>query len=127
MFTTRWIAGTAVAAITATSLAFGAGTALADTPAPTPTADHANSAICTTRIPAILARIDKLTTRINGDATVRGSTAWVQAKADQARSAGYSALGDLLAQRAADRPAKLTELAQLKTEVQHVQATDCAA
>lgn len=74
----------------------------------------------------MLARIDKVTTRINGDASVRGSTAWLQAKADKARGAGYTALADLLTQRASDRPARLAELAKLKTEVEHVRATDCA-
>jgi hypothetical protein len=127
MNTTRWAAGLAVTAVTAGGLAFGAGTALADTPSPTPAKDHANSAICTQRIPAILARIDKVTARINGDASVRGSTAWLQAKADKARSAGYTALADLLTERASDRPDRLNELAKLKSEVQHVQATDCAA
>ena len=44
----------------------------------------------------MLARIDKLTARINGDASVKGSTAWLRAKADKARAAGYTALADLL-------------------------------
>ncbi|MBA3905170.1 MAG: hypothetical protein H0X35_00550 [Pseudonocardiales bacterium] len=129
MYPKRWIAGMAVTAVTAGGLALGAGAAFADTPSPTPapSADHANSAICTTRIPAALARIDKVTTRINGDATVKGSTAWLQAKADKARAAGYTALADLLTERASNRPDRLSELAKLKTEVQHVQSTDCAA
>jgi hypothetical protein len=133
----RRVAGLAVAAVTAGGLALGAGSALADTPpstladtppsTPAPTADHANSQICTVRIPAALARIDKVTARINGDASVRGSTAWLQSKADKARSAGYTALADLLTERASNRPERLTELAKLKTEVQHVQSTDCAS
>ncbi len=118
----RWAACLAVTAATAVALALGGGTALADTPP----ADHANSAICTQRIPAVLARIDKLTNRINGDASVKGSTAWLRAKADQARAAGYPALADLLTARAGDRPGRLDELAKLRTDVQHVQSTDCA-
>lgn len=129
MQTKRWIAGLAVTAVTAGGLALGTGAAFADTPSPTPApaADHANSAICTKRIPAALARIDKVTARINGDATVAGSTAWLQAKADKARAAGYTALADLLTERVSNRPDRLAELAKLKTEVQHVQSTDCAA
>jgi hypothetical protein len=125
----RWIAGLAVTAVTAGGLALGTGAALADTPSPTPapTADHANSAICTKRIPAALARIDKVTARINGDATVKGSTAWLQDKADKARAAGYTALADLLTERVSNRTDRLSELAKLKTEVEHVQSTDCAA
>jgi hypothetical protein len=118
----RWAAGLAVTTAAAGALALGAGTALADAP---PT-DHANSAICTQRIPAVLARIEKLTQRINGDASVKGSTAWLRAKADQARAAGYPALADLLAARADDRPGRLDELTKLRSDVQHVQATDCA-
>jgi len=83
----RWAAALAVTTAAASALLIGGvvggGTALADTP---PT-DHANSAICTQRIPAVLARIDKVTNRINGDASVKGSTAWLRAKAAQARAA----------------------------------------
>src|SRR5690348_9603470 len=75
--------GLATAAVALTAMALGGGTALADTPTP----DHANSAICTQRIPAVLARIDKLTARVNGDASVPGSTAWLRAKANEARAA----------------------------------------
>lgn len=103
-------------------MALGGGTALADTPTP----DHANSAICTQRIPAVLARIDKLTTRINADASVKGSTAWLRAKANEARAAGYGALADLLTARADGRPGRLGELTTLRSDVQRVQATDCA-
>jgi hypothetical protein len=118
----RWAAGLAVTAAAAGGLAQSGGTALADTP---PT-DHANSAICTQRVPAVLARIDKLTARINGDASIKGSTAWLRAKADQARTAGYPALADLLTARAGERPGRLDELAKLRSDVQHVEATDCA-
>ena len=118
----RWAAGLAATTAAAGALALGAGPALADTPP----ADHANSAICTQRVPAVLARIDKLTHRINGDASVKGSTAWLRAKADQARAAGYPALADLLTARASERPGRLDELAKLRSDVQHVQATDCA-
>ena len=108
------------------AMALGGGTALADT-RPEADPDHANSAICTQRIPAVLARIDKLTARINGDASVKGSTAWLRAKANEARAAGYSALADLLTARADGRPGRLDELTKLRSDVQHVQATDCAA
>lgn len=122
----RWAAGLAVTAVVAGGSAAGAGAAQADTPTtPAPASDHANSQICAKRIPAALARIEKVTARINGDATVRGSTAWLQDKADKARGAGYTALADLLAQRASDRPARLAELTTLTSQIEHVQATDC--
>lgn len=117
-----------VALTAATVLATGTGVALADTPAPTPApaADKGgNAEICGTRIPKILARIDKATARINGDASVKGSTAWLQAKEQKARSSGRTALADLIAARVGDRPHRLTDLADLKTQVTQVQAKDC--
>ena len=104
------------------AMALPGGTAFADSPIP----DHANSAICTQRIPAVLARIDKLTARVNGDASVKGSTAWLRAKANEARAAGYTALADLLTARADSRAGRLDELTKLRADVQHVKETDCA-
>ena len=121
MLVRRGLAAVVVVAVGA--LALGGGTALADTTTP----DHANSAICTQRIPAVLARIDKLTARVNGDASVKGSTAWLRAKADEARAAGYTALADLLTARADSRTGRLDELTKLRSDVQHVKETDCAA
>lgn len=108
------------------AVALGGGTAWADTAPPTAAPDHANSAICAKRVPAVLARIDKLTARVNGDASVKGSTAWLRAKADEARAAGYTALADLLTARADSRPGRLDELTKLRADVQHVKETDCA-
>jgi len=128
MLVRRGIAAVTVAVTVAVvaavgAVALGGGTALADTPTP----DHANSAICTQRIPAVLARIDKLTARVNGDASVKGSTAWLRAKANEARAAGYTALADLLTARADSRPGRLDELTKLRSDVEHVKETDCAA
>jgi hypothetical protein len=102
----------------------GGGTALADSD---PSGSPGASAVCTQRIPAVLARIDRVTARINGDADTRGSTAWLEAKAGQARDAGFDALADLLDTRAEARPDRLDELASLRSDVQNVQAEDCAA
>jgi hypothetical protein len=116
----RWMGA---AAVTAGLLLAGSGTAFADA---SPTTDHSTSAVCAHRLPAALARIDKVTARINGDAGTRGSTAWLTAKADQARQAGFGALADLLDARVASRPDRLVELAELRGDVQDVQAEDCA-
>lgn len=64
---------------------------------------------------------------IGADADTRGSTAWLEAKADTARDTGYAALADLLDARAAARGDRVDELAQLKSDVEDVQSTDCAA
>jgi len=119
---TRWMGGLATSAATVGLLLAGSGTALAD-----PGTPNSGSVVCTQRIPAVLARIDKVTARINGDADTRGSTAWLEAKADQAREAGFTALADLLDTRAKTRPARLDELTGLRSDVQNVQNTDCAS
>lgn len=116
----RWMG--AVAAMAGLLLA-GSGTAFADG---SPTTDPSASAVCTQRLPSALARIDRVTARINGDADTRGSTAWLEAKAEQAREAGFDALADLLDARVESRPDRLTELAELRKDVQDVQAEDCA-
>jgi hypothetical protein len=120
----RWSGPLAVMASTAGLLLVGSSVAVAD---PGTSSPRNQSAVCTQRIPAVLDRIDRLTDRINGDADTRGSTAWLKAKSEQARNAGFVALADLLETRAAARPERLDELAELKSDVQDVQAKDCAA
>jgi hypothetical protein len=125
---TRWIGGIVATVATAGALAVGSGTAFADTPAPTPArAPGSNQKICTERIPALLKKIDGVTAKINGDASTKGSTAWLQAREDKARAAGHTALADLIQARISNRPQRLTELAQVKTEVLKVQSTDCGS
>jgi hypothetical protein len=135
MRTNRGIGGLAVTAVAVGVLLAGSGAAFADTspPAAPPAtssgapAPPAGEPVCTKRIPALLSRIDKLTARINGDASTRGSTAWLKAKADKARAAGHTAGADLLDARAAARAARLDRLAQLRTQIQGVQSKDCPA
>ncbi len=120
----RWMAASAA---TAGLLLAGSGTAFADEN-PTidhGTGDHGAGAVCAHRLPAVLARIDRVTERINGDADTRGSTVWLQAKAERARDAGFAALADLLDERVQARPDRLDELAELRSDVQYVQAQDC--
>lgn len=122
----QWIGGVAAAAVTVGALLVGGGTAFADTPAPTPApAAGSDQQVCTVRIPKLLTRIDALTARINGSATTRGSTAWLQAREDRARAAGRTAAADLLQARISDRAQRLTELAQVKSQVLAVQSKDC--
>lgn len=96
------------------------GTALADEPGTGPTqgpitlSPEEATYVCTQRIPAILARIDRVTTRAGADAATRGSTAWLQARRDLARQAGRTDLADRVQRRIDERPAKLARLAELK-------------
>ena len=126
MRTTRWMGGMAATVAAVAALAVGSGTALADTPAPTPTAGT-NQQVCTQRIPKLLTRIDALTARINGDVTTKGSTAWLTDKETKARAAGRTALADLIAVRVSHRTERLAELAHAKTEVLAVQSKDCGS
>ena len=128
MSRTRWIGGIAASAVAVGALALGGGTAFADTPAPTPApAAGSNEKICTERIPQLLAKIDRLTARINGDASIKGSTAWLQAKETAARNSGRTALADLIQARISNRPHRLTDLSTIKGEVEAVQKKDCAS
>lgn len=124
----QWIGGIAATAVSVAALVVGGGTAFADTPAPTPApAAGSNAKVCTDRIPKLLKKIDAVTTKINGDASAKGSTAWLQAREDKARAVGHTAQADLIQARVSNRPQRLTELAQVRSEVQKVQSTDCAS
>jgi hypothetical protein len=128
MSSTRWIGGIAASAVAVGTLALGGGTAFADAPATTTApAAGSNEKICDERIPQLLAKIDKVTARINGDAGTKGSTAWLQAKETEARNSGRTALADLIQARIANRPHRLTDLANVKSEVEKVQSTDCGS
>ncbi len=87
----RWIGGLVTAATAGVLLA--GGTAFADTSIPPPASTstssstsstapvpHKGEGVCTKRIPALLARIDTLTAKINGDVNTRGSPAWLTAQ-----------------------------------------------
>ncbi len=125
MRTTRWIAGLAATAATAGLLLAGTAFAGAATADGTPT-PRAASTFCTVRVSAVLDRIVRLVDRIGAGADTRGSTAWLEAKADKARAAGYASTADLIDARVQARPARLEQLSTFKTDVENIQATDCA-
>ena len=84
----------AASAASAGLLLAGAGPALADDPGTSTTqgpitlTPEQATFVCTQRIPAILARIDHVTARINADVATRGSTTWLQARQDRAEARG---------------------------------------
>ncbi|OLR91189.1 hypothetical protein BJP25_30115 [Actinokineospora bangkokensis] len=75
------------------------------------------AALCTQRVPRLEKRIEALSTRISGDASVRGSTAWLTARAEKERAAGRTAIADALQQRAERRAERGPQLDQLKQRV----------
>ena len=128
--TARLIGGTA--AVLGLLLA-GNGTALADGPGTSTTqgpitlSPEQATAVCTQRIPAILSRIDRVTTRIGADAATRGSTAWLTARHDKAQAAGHTDVADRIQKRIDERPEKLTKLADAKKRVTDFRDANCAA
>ena len=140
--TARRLAATAAASVTALALTLGllvvgTGTALADDPGTTPAPRPAGQGpitlspeqatyVCQQRIPAILSRIDRLTTRINADANTRGSTAWLKARHDKAQAAGHTDVADRIQKRIDGRSDKLTKLADAKKRVTDFRDANCA-
>jgi hypothetical protein len=64
------------------------------------------------RLPNLQVRTDNLLVRINGDATVRGSLAWLQAQIDDAEAKGRTQLVTFLQNRLEVRTAKVAILEQ---------------
>ena len=108
----------------------GSGTALADAPGtsqgPITLSPEQATYVCTQRIPAILSRIDRLTTRAGADAATRGSTAWLQARHDTAQKAGHPEVADRIQKRLDGRPEKLGRLADLEKRVTDFRDRNCA-
>lgn len=132
--TARRVAGLAAAvAVAAGLLLTGTGTAVADGPGtaapqgPITLSPEQATEVCTKRIPAILSRVDRVTTRINADAATRGSTAWLQARHDKAQAAGRTEDADRIQKRIDGRPAKLGKLADAKKRATAFRDANCAA
>ena len=124
---------TAVSVASTGLLLAGAGPALADDPGmsgtqgPITLSPEQATFVCTQRIPTILSRIDRVTTRINADATTRGSTAWLQAREDKAKTTGHTDVADRIQKRIDARPARLDRLADAKKRVTEFRGANCVA
>ena len=124
---------TAVSVASTGLLLAGAGPALADDPGmsgtqgPITLSPEQATFVCTQRIPTILSRIDRVTTRINADATTRGSTAWLQAREDKAKTTGHTDVADRIQKRIDARPARLDRLADAKKRVTEFRDANCVA
>ena len=134
--TTRRLAG--ALALTMGLLVTAAGPALADDPGTTATPGSSTQGpitlspeqatyVCQQRIPAILSRVDRVTTRINADANTRGSTAWLKARHDKAQSAGHTDVADRIQKRIDGRADKLTKLADAKKRATDFRDANCAS
>lgn len=68
-----------------------------------------------------------MTTRINADATTRGSTAWLQAREDKATATGHTDVADRIRKRIDARPARLDRLADAKKRATEFRDANCVA
>jgi hypothetical protein len=120
-------------AVTAALMVAGAGTALANTgsaptpqPGPITLTPQESAYVCNTRIPNALKRIEKLTSTASASATTRGSTAWLQAKENDAKTAGKTDLAAAIQKRIDARPGKLAKLADAQKRLQAFQSEHCS-
>ncbi|MFI9009277.1 hypothetical protein ACIGNX_18815 [Actinosynnema sp. NPDC053489] len=81
--------------------------------------------LCEQRVPKVEDRIGRLTTRFTGGPEVVGSTAWLRAKAQQARDKGDTARADRLDGRAERRDGRLAKLGDAQRRVDEFRAAHC--
>ena len=127
-----------VAVVLVTGLAGGTTVAAADpveTPSPTPSpvptygpitlSPEESQRLCAEVLPKLVSRTDKLTTRINGGADVKGSVAWLKARAAKQRAKGHEKAADQLEQRAERRSGRTAELAKIKQQLESFKSAHC--
>ena len=141
MQATRWTRLAVVGCATAAALTLGGAAASAETGAPaTSTSNPAPSGpvtitlqpdqvqfLCGKRLPKAEQRVTKLIDRINGDASVKGSTAWLKDRAAKERAAGRETSAKLLEERAARRAGRIDELNKIKGWVTDFRGNYCGA
>jgi len=83
--------------------------------------------LCDKRLPRMETRVTKLIDRINGNASVKGSTAWLKDRAAKERAAGRETSAKLLEERAARRAGRIDELNKIKGWVTDFRGKYCGA
>lgn len=120
-----------VGLLTAGLMAGGAATASAATQPSEPVtitlSPEQVADLCEKRLPKIEKRTTSLLDRINGDATVRGSVAWLRARATAERDAGRETSAQLLEERADRREGRIGQLDQIKQWVSDFRTEHCGA
>jgi hypothetical protein len=103
------------------------------TPTPSPSASYApitlspeeSQRLCAEVLPKLIARREKLATRISGGADVKGSVAWLKARAAKQRTKGHEKVADRQEKRAERRGARLEQLGKIKTELEAFKTKHC--
>lgn len=109
------------------------GTAAAADPTPTPTPSYApitmspeeSQRLCAEVLPKLINRREKLATRINGGADVKGSVAWLKARAVKQRAKGHEKVAAQLDKRAERRAGRLEQLSKIKGELEAFKTKHC--
>ncbi|MBC6446629.1 hypothetical protein [Actinokineospora xionganensis] len=83
--------------------------------------------LCEKRLPKAEKRIAKLLARINGDAQVKGSVAWLKARAEKERAAGRETSAQVLRERAERRAGRVEQLNKANDRVTQFQSKHCGA
>ncbi|WP_186382705.1 hypothetical protein, partial [Amycolatopsis rhizosphaerae] len=81
--------------------------------------------LCGTMLPNLLSRTDKMLTRINGGADVKGSVAWLKAQADSQRAKGHGDRADRLEQRATRRASRTADLQSVQQRLNAFKTAHC--
>ena len=126
-------AGLAVAAVTLA----GAGSASAQPTSSNPSPPSGSvtitlspeqvSFLCDKRLPKMESRATKLIDRINGGADVKGSVAWLKARAKTEQDAGRTESAKLLEEKAQRRAGHVDELNKIKGWVADFRSKYCGA
>ncbi|TCO45115.1 hypothetical protein EV646_109290 [Kribbella antiqua] len=109
----------------------GSTTAQAADPTPSPSyapitlSPEESQRLCADVLPKLIARREKLATRISGGADVKGSAAWLKARAAKQRAKGHEKVADKLEKRAERRGARLEQLGKIKTELEAFKTKHC--
>lgn len=134
------VAGGAIPAAAVPLTASGSATVTTATTATTDTTDtdgtedtvtitvdaDAIAQLCDERLPELLTRAASLIARIEGDASTRGSAAWVQARADEAAADGRDDLARRLEFRADQRLGHVDELEAAIARLEEVDRDVCS-
>ena len=111
----------------------GSTTVASADPSPTPTPSYKqvtlspeeSQKLCAERLPKLIERRDKLAKRISGGADVKGSVAWLKARAEKQKAKGHEKAAAQLQKRADRRSERLTQLATMKTKLETFKTQHC--
>jgi hypothetical protein len=93
--------------------------------APTTLSPQETQQMCDQMLPKIDDRIAKATARINGGPEVKGSVAWLKAKAQDQRNKGHQQAAERLDKRADRRAGRVGDLTQLKQRAESFRTAHC--